>query len=239
MKALANVMLISGALMFFSGCASTPLVRQAGMQAVAASGYPTPLYQQHHQLQHENQQRAGTPIRDTDSMRPKPAPLSVLTPSANGVYTLAMPRRQRAPVLVAREGQSATLVLRLAPYVYQIQSGAAFVAAAQPLPRGRPAIIELANGCGFPGLARRWAAQFRQTGLTRLRISNQRPFSHVRGHVYYRVGSLETAMAIQAILPGNAVLQVNNQLPRGVSARVILGSDQQQARPQARKLSYR
>lgn len=85
--------------------------------------------------------------------------------------------------------------------------------------------LEVANGNGVRGMARRVATSLVERGLVHARITNDKPFNKAETEVYYRPGYEAQAREVAAKLTGKARLIAGRPLPSGVDVRVVLGGD--------------
>jgi hypothetical protein len=89
----------------------------------------------------------------------------------------------------------------------------------------RRASIEVANGNGTRGLARKVAGDLRQRGVVAMRISNHRRFNQPDTLIQYRPGCEKEAMQLRRQLNLEAPLLQTTALRRGVDVRLLLGRD--------------
>ena len=150
-----------------------------------------------------------------------------------------------APVPVAQEnGNDAKSDLRLvqvAPHVYELASDVPpAVAARAVVPpavvHAAPAVpvaaapqrrykLEVSNGNGVRGMARRVALHLAETGLSGARTTNDKPFNKPTTEVHYRPGFEQAAKEVAAQVPGGARVIGGRALPNGIDVRIVLGSD--------------
>jgi hypothetical protein len=88
--------------------------------------------------------------------------------------------------------------------------------------------LEVSNGNGVEGMARKVATQLSQQlttkGLGRTRATNDRPFNKQATEVHYRAGFAAQAEQVAALLPVTARVLQAKALPAGVDVRVVLGA---------------
>ena len=84
--------------------------------------------------------------------------------------------------------------------------------------------VDIANGNGVLGMAKRFRRALAQIGIPVGRVSNERPYRQQTTTIEYRAGYQQQAAALQATLLGQAAL-----LPAGPHAqanlRLVLGKD--------------
>jgi Flp pilus assembly protein TadD len=99
-----------------------------------------------------------------------------------------------------------------------------------PLPAtrttGAPVLaqIEIANGNGAPGLAKRFRRALAQLGIPVGRLSNEKPYRQQATVIEYRPGYRQQAADLQAALHGRATLQDAGPRTRS-ELRLVLGKD--------------
>jgi hypothetical protein len=86
--------------------------------------------------------------------------------------------------------------------------------------------LEVSNGAGTSGLARRTAATLRGAGVPVARVTNHRDFRQSSTSIEYRAGHRETAARLQTRLglPPEAVVS-SDRLSPGVDLKLVLGRD--------------
>ncbi|MBZ0093769.1 MAG: tetratricopeptide repeat protein [Sulfuricella sp.] len=104
--------------------------------------------------------------------------------------------------------------------------------AAQPVskvvkaaPAARPYRIEVSNGNGVTGMARKVAGFLGGEGYSRARLTNQKPFQVTSSQVLYRSGYREQAQSLVSTLPGKPGIAQADNLRGDITIRVVLGKD--------------
>lgn len=104
--------------------------------------------------------------------------------------------------------------------------------AAQPVsrvveaaPAARPYRIEVSNGNGVTGMARKVAGFLDGEGYSRARLTNQKPFHVTSSQVLYRSGYREQAQSLVSTLPGKPGIAQADNLRGDITIRVVLGKD--------------
>lgn len=85
--------------------------------------------------------------------------------------------------------------------------------------------IELANGNGTAGLARRTSYLLGALGFEKARLTNDRPYGRVESRLQYVAGAEDAANAVNARLPAPLPLAQVPSLERSAKVRVLLGRD--------------
>ena len=85
--------------------------------------------------------------------------------------------------------------------------------------------LEVSNGNGITGMARRVGQMLAVTGLPQARLTNQKPFVQQFTQIQHRGGYELAAMELQARIPSMPVLVLNKTLRPGTDVRLVLGRD--------------
>ena len=85
--------------------------------------------------------------------------------------------------------------------------------------------LEVSNGNGVNGLARRVAEHFKGTGLPRIRLTNQRPFNQPASEIQYRQGYAVEAAALRSRLQERVLVVKSERLSLNTDVRLVLGRD--------------
>jgi Flp pilus assembly protein TadD len=154
------------------------------------------------------------------------APVSQATPP---MATPAAPQLVAAPAAAPAPAPQVALV-QVVPNVYELtlpKPAAPVLATALPaLPGAR---LEVANGNGKPGLARRVGAMLGQHGFPVVRLSNQRPYGERTTRIEYRAGYMQQAEALRVLIDGPVLLAPVETLAARADLRVVLGHDSRSA----------
>ncbi|BBI99769.1 hypothetical protein FGKAn22_14620 [Ferrigenium kumadai] len=90
----------------------------------------------------------------------------------------------------------------------------------------KPYRIEVTNGNGVTGMARKVAGFLHKEGDPNARLTNQKPFQVTSSQVQYRTGYREQAQSLASALPGKPGIAQSSNLRGDISVRVLLGKDQ-------------
>jgi tetratricopeptide (TPR) repeat protein len=85
--------------------------------------------------------------------------------------------------------------------------------------------VEVSNGNGIRGMAKRVATALRSQGISVTRVSNRKPFDHPRTEIEYRKGFLTSAHEIGVRLPSPPSFIESESLRSGIGVRLVLGKD--------------
>jgi len=92
-------------------------------------------------------------------------------------------------------------------------------------PAAKPYRIEVSNGNGVTGMARKVAGFLDGEGYSKARLTNQKPFQVASSQVQYRSGYREQAQTLVLNLPGRPGIAQADNLRGDISIRVVLGKD--------------
>jgi hypothetical protein len=143
----------------------------------------------------------------------KLAAASAITPS---------PQSVRPAVPPATESVGGLSLVEVGPQVFELK-GPVNYRKAEPATRSFK--LEVANGNGVAGLAKRIARRLEGAGVRTARITNQRPFAQARTEVQYREGYAAQAAELAGKLEHPARLVPSERLGRDVDVRLVLGKD--------------
>jgi hypothetical protein len=98
----------------------------------------------------------------------------------------------------------------------------------EPQPRATSAPsfkLEISNGNGVLGLAKRVAGRLVDAGVRTARLTNQRPFNHPTTEVQYREGYAAVAAALASKLQHPVQIKPKHDLASHIDVRLVLGKD--------------
>jgi hypothetical protein len=121
-----------------------------------------------------------------------------------------------ASAIVDNTGNSE--LVQLAPSVYELRLAPQTIAAQ----RYR---LELSNGNGVTGMARRLGEQLIAKGLPKARLTNQKPFRQRLTQIQYRDGYADVAAALRSRMPNQPPMIKTAALRASTDVRVVLGRD--------------
>lgn len=128
-------------------------------------------------------------------------------------------------------------LVQVVPHVFELKLPSprmAMNAAALPVDVAAPAAVgaarvEVSNGAGTPGLARRVGAMFGKNGIAVTRLTNQRPFGQQTTRIVYRAMHAVQAEALRKLMDGPVEMSEMAQMEGASDVRVVLGKDTQRA----------
>ena len=122
-------------------------------------------------------------------------------------------------------------VVSVAPHALELQwSGAAVIArpasaSANDLPMTVRCGVEVSNGNGVTGMARKVDGLLQAVGLPRSRLTNQKPFTQRSTEIQYRDGHEVAAASLSARLPNRPAIVRDDRLRADIDVRLVLGKD--------------
>lgn len=163
-------------------------------------------------------------------------PASDTVVAAEPVETLAVPTD--AGVIRRADGESPPAAQRVEAAPPQVETAVrqrepvapgvmAVALEEQPqLPRKHGQLnIEISNGNGVTGMAKKVGSFLKDQGYPVRRITNDKPFSKPYTYVYYRDGYLDEALRLRADIPYTLVPIQDSKMLKGIHVRVVLGKD--------------
>lgn len=144
-------------------------------------------------------------------------------PKDTGVIGRAESAVQPVPEAVAAPGGYEAAVPPVDPFATAMQD-AANEGQSQAQKNGALR-IEISNGNGVTGMAKKVGGFLKDLGYPVRRITNDKPFSKPYTYVYYRDGYLDEALKLRADIPYTLLPLKDGRLLKGIHVRVVLGKD--------------
>jgi Tfp pilus assembly protein PilF len=91
--------------------------------------------------------------------------------------------------------------------------------------KSRPFKVEISNGNGTPGLARRIARMLDQNGVHPARVTNHVNFRQANTKIEYRKGYLPEASRLRQIFAAEVIPESSSSLRSDIHVRILLGKD--------------
>ncbi|MGE5522404.1 MAG: tetratricopeptide repeat protein, partial [Rhodospirillaceae bacterium] len=146
--------------------------------------------------------------------------------------------RDVAPAAVGAVASSPALSLvRVAPGIYELRAPETAVrptqaqrvadmqsAATISSTNLRPFRLEVSNGNGATGMAKRVAHRLREAGMTPVRLTNQKPWQRIT-EIQYGAGYAMEAAQLAALLRHQAMMIRSDKLRSDIKVRLVLGRD--------------
>ncbi|QDL37121.1 LytR C-terminal domain-containing protein [Rhodoferax sediminis] len=157
----------------------------------------------------------------------------------------AAPAQGLAIVNPPETPQARMEVVQIEPDVYQLRLKAAIASVLADLQTGKPvaaaatlasapaasappakaARVEVANGNGVAGMARRIQGVLGRHGIAVNRLTNALPYTQQETKIQYRAGYEQAAEALKHALRGHAVVVATNSSSAPSDVRLVLGRD--------------
>lgn len=153
-----------------------------------------------------------------------PAPVAQVEPAPATV--LAEPPQTAGGMQLVRLASN-MYELKIAPQEQVVATSPppAPTAGAAPVVAKLESRLEIANGNGVAGMAKRFRQALATRGIAVSRLTNARPFGRVATSIEFRPGFEQQARGLQATLGGKALLQQADKLEARTDLRLVLGSD--------------
>jgi tetratricopeptide (TPR) repeat protein len=186
-----------------------------------------------------------TPVSPDQTVDPQPAPVEsrpdtqqAVATQAPSVQTLALPKDRgvisSAAVVPAATTESHVETAQTAPKVNEPSERAEPVQTAAIVSSTEVALaqaesirrhLEVSNGNGVTGMAKKIAYFLQESGYAKARLTNRKPFTVQTTQIQYRYGHQEDAEHLRSSLPGNTGIAPSNNLRADINLRVVLGRD--------------
>ncbi len=151
-----------------------------------------------------------------------PSPSNLEVPAVVGTESASRPTDNDG-------GNSAVRLVSVAPNVFELRQGSPIqVKPSLPLAtKTAPETVrlEVANGNGVSGFAKRTSFSLERMGYVVTRLTNQVPYTQRITEIQYRQGEEDHAVRLNSLLSAPAKLVESRQLNPRVSVRLVLGRD--------------
>lgn len=171
------------------------------------------------------QQNAGEVAVATPDSGSKQMTASSVEPE----QTLSLPKDRGViakPSVSAELVESRSRMVAIAPNVYELRTNAVPVQATEkPNPATRKFHLEVSNGNGVTGMAKKVAKFLYGDGLPTTRLTNQKPHQLPTSQIQYREGYQAEALRLKSSLPNPSALVQSEGLRVNIDVRLVLGKD--------------
>jgi len=116
-------------------------------------------------------------------------------------------------------------LVNIAPNIYELKQGLPVQLARNVSFPSELGQLEVANGSGVPGLAKKTSSLLRKKGITVAHLTNLSRYNQLVTEIQYRGGQENQAKRINALLLNRAKLVVADRLRPNVNFRLVLGRD--------------
>ena len=129
-------------------------------------------------------------------------------------------------VVAVVDSTGAHELVQIAPNVLELRLAASrsTMAAAPPI-AWQGFRLELSNGNGVTGMAKRLGQQLAAIGLPKPRLTNQKPFRQPTTEIQYRDGYADVAASLRSRMPSQPPMIKTAALRASTDVRVVLGKD--------------
>lgn len=139
----------------------------------------------------------------------------------------ATPPRPGRPARVAESDSAAQTVVAAANATPVIEDAAQVTTAASvpAVPQPKPFKLEVANGNGVQGMARRVAKYLDRNGVKTERLTNDTTFNRPTTQIQFQPGNLAEAVRVSALMPFPVTTTMQSELGKDGRMRMVLGRD--------------
>ena len=160
--------------------------------------------------------------------------LGIETPVAQTLPPVAAAPEKLPPTERSADPSGPSLV-SVAPNIFELRQHLPRVTASAPaISPVAPAVspleqtsvkLEVANGSGVSGLAKRTSSSLQQKGYVIARLTNQVPYNQATTEIQYRRGQENQARRLNTLLAVQANVVESSHLSPAVGVRILLGRD--------------
>jgi len=150
---------------------------------------------------------------------------------ANAQAVTAVGAGFKSPPTASAGGHSTARLLSVAPNIFELRQGTSMqVKPSMPLvsetvPEPETVKLEVSNGNGVTGLAKRTSSSLQRRGYAAARLTNQLPYTQRVTEIQYRQSQENQAKRLNALLSAPAKLVESSRLNPRVGVRLVLGRD--------------
>ncbi|MEQ1667565.1 MAG: tetratricopeptide repeat protein [Sulfuriferula sp.] len=171
-------------------------------------------------MENKDASQAVTPTQTAQLDAPveRLAPQSLALPKDRGVIS-------RVATTTVPLIESQVKAVQVAPNVYELRQQPVLSVQVAATPNTVQTKLEIANGNGITGMAKRVNAFLHGQGYLTQRITNQKPYKVQITQIQYRSGHQMEAQRLQARLPKQSDLVQNNEMHENINVRIVLGKN--------------
>ena len=150
---------------------------------------------------------------------------------ANAQAVTAVGAGFKSPPTASDGGHSTARLLSVAPNIFELRQATSMqVKPSMPLvsetvPEPETVKLEVSNGNGVTGLAKRTSSSLQRRGYAAARLTNQLPYTQRVTEIQYRQSQENQAKRLNALLSAPAKLVESSRLNPRVGVRLVLGRD--------------
>lgn len=137
------------------------------------------------------------------------------------------PQQPVTVTMPAAAEASHSRIVQVAPSIYELRPRPVSTAAVTPAgrPSERRARVEVSNGNGVTGMARRVGTYLKDSGFAAARLTNQHGFGVAATRVEYRDGYEAEARQVAAAMQRSVDIAPSTTLRHDIGVRLVLGKD--------------
>ena len=162
-------------------------------------------------------------------MATEPSPLTLVFPNENARDPDGSRVRGSSAGTLVVEVPSGAKVVALAPHAVELKwTGATVIARRATAPETGATDrlrLEISNGNGVTGMARKIGGMLMAVGLPKSLLTNEKPFGQRLTSIQYRDGREGAAASLSARLPNRPATARNDRLRADIDVRLVLGLD--------------
>lgn len=126
---------------------------------------------------------------------------------------------------IIRASDSSVRIVQVAPAIYRLERQQVVNAEQAKKPELEKIRLEISNGNGIVGMAKKVGLFLRSKGYKTPRLTNQKPFKVMHSELQYRSGYLQDAETLQSSIHGQPKLVQRDDLRSGINLRLVIGKD--------------
>ncbi|MDB5808466.1 MAG: hypothetical protein JWN94_588 [Betaproteobacteria bacterium] len=153
-------------------------------------------------------------------------------PSRDKVPDVIASAQANPPQVDANIDPNAPTLVSVAPNIFALRHNLPQITRSHPLPvaraQGAPLTVvkvEVSNGNGVAGLAKRTSSLLQERGYAIARLTNQLPYTQRVTEIQYRRGQESEARRLNALLSVPTNVVESSELSQAVGVRLVLGHD--------------
>ena len=166
--------------------------------------------------------------RIRENLKKAQARIAVVPVSSETLAETTPELRRTAPRLDSAADLDSPILVSVAPNIFELRQSQRRIPVTVPsiATAGTPALkIEIVNGTGVAGLAKRTSSFLQQKGYAIARLTNQAPYTQRVTQIQYRRGQEIVVQQLTGLIPMPAVAVETQQLGAEVGVRLVLGRD--------------
>ena len=172
-------------------------------------------------------QKTGNPVQlghiaDANALTLAEKTAAVPIETASTQHAIS-PRQDSGSII--RASDSSVRIVQVAPAVYRLERQQVALTEQAKKPEFEKIRLEISNGNGIVGMAKKVGLFLRSKGYKAPRLTNQKPFKVMHSELQYRSGYLQDAETLQSSIHGQPKLVQRDDLRSGINLRLVIGKD--------------